>query len=343
MSFKVIIDEFDRSEWERRAGEFDDYSIYQTWPYQQVRADMAGQSLSRAVVIDEKGAARAMCQVRMKHVPAVGLRIGYIQWGPLVRGMDGELRCCPEVLTILRQAYVGPIVNVLRIVPNAEADGIGAEFERMLDSAGFERLDRVKPYYTMIVKVDGSEEAIRSRLHRSWRRGLYKAERNGLEIKEGANGSYFEILRQMYIEAQKRKDFKGLDPREFVQTQMLLAPSEKMNVVVAYCDGEPVASHATSHLGTTAVGTLAATNAKGLECSATYLVWWKTFLAAGRAGMKRYDLGGIDPKKNPRVYQFKQRMGAQEVHYIGEYEFCASRAVKAVAHVLEKAYRLVRR
>jgi len=150
MSFKVIIDEFDRSEWERRAGEFDDYSIYQTWPYQQVRADMAGQSLSRAVVIDEKGAARAMCQVRMKHVPAVGLRIGYIQWGPLVRGMDGELRCCPEVLTILRQAYVGPIVNVLRIVPNAEADGIGAEFERMLDSAGFERLDRVKPYYTMI-------------------------------------------------------------------------------------------------------------------------------------------------------------------------------------------------
>ena len=85
MKLEVHIDEVSREQWELHAKMFADYSIYQTWPYQQVRAEMDRQSVSRAIVTDEQGNPITMCQVRIKTVKALRLRIGYVQWGPLLR------------------------------------------------------------------------------------------------------------------------------------------------------------------------------------------------------------------------------------------------------------------
>ena len=343
MACEVIVDNINREDWERYAGNFADYSIYQTWPYQQVRAEMDGQEVSRVVIKDENGRVVTMCQVRIKHFKPLGLKIGYVQWGPLARAMDETLKCSVEALRALREAYVGTKVNVLRVLPNAEANQTGREFAAILESVGFEYVSSVKPHLTMMVPVDDSEEQMCRRLHRSWRRGLIKAERNGIEIKEGADSKYFEILEKMYVQTKKRKRFKGLNPQEFVRTQRMLSPEEKMNVITAYWDGEPIASHASSHLGDTAVGTLAACSEKGLECSASYLVWWRTFLAAKRAGMKRYDLGGIDPDNNPTVYQFKSRMGGKEQFHIGAFEACSDSCARATWWLAENIYRILKR
>ncbi|MCK4826963.1 peptidoglycan bridge formation glycyltransferase FemA/FemB family protein [bacterium] len=343
MACEVIVDNISREDWERYAGNFADYSIYQTWAYQQVRAEMDGQEVNRVVVKDENGHVATMCQIRIKHFKPLGLRIGYVQWGPLFRAMDGTLKCSVEALRALREAYVGTKVNVLRVLPNAEANQTGREFAAILESVGFEYVSSVKPHLTMMVPVDDSEEQMRRRLHRSWRRGLIKAERNGIEIKESADSKYFEILEKMYVQIKKRKRFKGLNPQEFVRTQRMLSPEEKMNVITAYWDGEPIASHASSHLGDTAVGTLAACSEKGLECSASYLVWWRTFLAAKRAGMKSYDLGGIDPDNTPTVYQFKSRMGGKEQFHIGAFEACDNWAIRTIWRMSERNYNLIRK
>ena len=134
----------------------------------------------------------------------------------------------------------------------------------------------------------------------------------------------------------------GLDPAEFVRTQQMLLPEHKMNVITAFHNAAPVATHATSHFGDTAVGALAASTEKGLELGASYLVWWRTLLAARQAGMKKYDLGGIDPEKNPSVYQFKMRMGAKQCRYIGAFEMCASRRVKRIWSAVDRLYRFVK-
>lgn len=342
MTYEVVVDRINREEWDRYAKSFADYSVYQTWAYQQVRAEMTGQQVSRILVRDKSNNIQMMCQIRIKHLKPLGLTIGYAQWGPLVDAKKAMLKCSIRALEAFRETYLGSKVKVLRIVPNAKANRIGNEFAAMLKSAGFEYVSYAKPHLTMILSINGSEEQMRAKLHRSWRRGLLKAERNGIEIVEGVDNKYFEILEKLYLCAKRRKGFKGLNPQEFVRVQNSLLDKEKMNVVTAFYNGEPVASHASSHLGDTALGTLAACNEKGLECSASYLVWWRTFLAAKRAGMKRYDLGGINPKKNPTVYQFKQRMGAQEVRYIGEYEVCTCSAVKKLWHLADKARSLVK-
>jgi len=118
MTYEVIVDSVSREEWEGYAANFADYSIYQTWPYQQVRAEMDGQEVSRVIIKDERGHVVTMSQVRIKHVKPLGLRIGYVQWGPLVRATNGTLKCTLGALKALCKAYVGTKIDVFRIVPN---------------------------------------------------------------------------------------------------------------------------------------------------------------------------------------------------------------------------------
>ena len=70
-------------EWERCARQFTDYSIYQTWSYQQVRGESDRQKISRFIIKDENGHVSSMGQIRIKYVKMLGLKIGYIQSGPL--------------------------------------------------------------------------------------------------------------------------------------------------------------------------------------------------------------------------------------------------------------------
>ncbi|MCK5271065.1 MAG: peptidoglycan bridge formation glycyltransferase FemA/FemB family protein [Sedimentisphaerales bacterium] len=343
MTHQVIIDDFDSRQWEKYACEFADYSIYQTWAYQQSRADMTGQKVSKVVVRNEKSQIVTMAQVRIKHFKRFGFKIGYIQWGPLVRGKDGSIRCSLEALKELKQAYLDKEVNVLRVVPNVCNDEKGAQISRMLTSGGFGHVRSFSPYRTFLLKVDDSEEGIRKRLRKSFRRDLKKAEKAGIEIREGHDEGFCEILKGLYLTSLERKGFKGLDMQEFVGPQRLLAPAEKMNIIVACFDGEPVSAFLESHLGDTSVVLLAASNEKGLACGASYLIWYRGVVSAFHAGMKWCDLGGIDPDDNPNVYQFKSRMGPEETFHIGAFDACRNFPARAMWHVSEKAYNWFKR
>ena len=343
MTYEVIIDNVNQSEWERCAKGFSDYSIYQTWAYQNGRAEMAGQELSRAVVKDENGKVVTMCHVRIKNVKGLGLKIGYVQKGPLVQAKDGEITCSTEALIALREAYIGSRVSVLRVVPNVCDDETGQRVSQMLKSSGFKFVSSVFPYRTLMLNLDGSEEEIRSSLDRNFRRNLKKAEKSGIEIFEGQNGEYCEILREFYLSMVKRKGFKAIDLDEFIKPQSQLSSAEKMSFVVAYWEGSPISVHLASNLGATGVALLVATNEKGLRCGSSYLIWWKACIAAKNAGMKKYDLGGIDPENNPGGYQFKSQISRQESLGIGTFEACSSLLVRNIWRASEKIYNFVKK
>lgn len=343
MAYEVLVDNIDKKDWQRYASDFADYSIYQTWPYQQVRAEMDGQEVSRVVIKDENGIVVTMCQVRIKHVKPLGLRIGYVQWGPLVRGFDDTLRCSVEASVALREAYLGTRVNVFRIVPNVCNNETGKEFARLLETSGFHYTPSFEPYHTMLLSLNRPEELLRKRLHQSWRRKLKKAEAVGIETKNCTDEESFITLEKLYLEMLRRKGIKELDPEVFMTTQRLLSAAEKMNVIVAYYHGQPVTAHVTSNLGDTAILLLVASSEKGLACGSSYLVWWKAVTASNRLGMKYYDVGGIDFENNVTVSRFKAGMGGYECSHIGAFEAYSSLRVKSIWRVADKVYRLIKR
>ena len=150
-------------------------------------------------------------------------------------------------------------------------------------------------------------------------------------------------MEELYTAVKKRKSFKGLDPVEFTKMQSLLSTAEKMDIILAYHNGAPVSAHMASSLGDTSIVLMAAANDEGLSCFASYLVWWEGALAAHRAGMRWYDLGGIDPAKNPSVCQFKSRMGGIERSHIGLFAAYKNWAVKKIWQGAERLYNFVKR
>lgn len=321
MNYSIEMDAFSSAQWDAWAYEFVDRTIYQTWAYQQIRAENDRQRLSRAVIRDSTGRIVMMGQVRIKRLIPLPISIGYVQWGPLHVRRNGESALDPEIWKLFRDAY-HPYADILRVVPITLRDGREGPLLDSLHAAGFNRASVALPYHTYYLSLEGGEQAIQDRFHRSWRRGLKKAEQSGLEIRQGSNPSLFEELEKIYASTLNRKNFQGLDPQVFIKTQNALAVQDKMQVIIAYHEGQPVSAHASSFLGRIGQGILAGSTAKGLELSASYVVWWQTLLAAHHAGMDIYDLGGIDFVENPSVAQFKQRMGGVECQYIGAYDAC---------------------
>ncbi len=342
MSYEVIVNNIDQSEWEECAKSFADYSIYQTWPYQQVRGAIGRQEVDRVLIKDNNDRVVTMCQIRIECIKPFGFRIGYVQWGPLIRGKDADIECPVEALKEVCEAYVGKRVNVLRFVPNVHNDGTGQDFIQMLEQSGFQYAHTTKPYHTMLIPLKCSEELLRKKLHQSWRRKLKKAESAGIETREGSDESLFAILEKFYVEMLQRKDLKGLDTQEFIRTQSMLSDAEKMTIIVAYYNEEPIAAHLTASLGDTAILLLTASNEEGLRMKAPYLVWWKAILASRRLGMRVYDVGGVDFQEVPTVSRFKAGMGGEDCFHIGAFDACSGPIVRIIWHGINKVYRMYR-
>lgn len=338
MALETMIDNITKAEWRRYAHDFADYSIYQTWAYQEVRAAMARQQISRFVIKDNTSQVVTMGQVRIKHAKPLGLKIGYVQWGPLTRGMDGTIKCTVEALRQVIATYLDNKLNVLRVVPNARDDESGRELVNVLQASGFEKVPGYQPYHTFMVSLSESEEEILSRFHRDCRRVLRKVEKLEIDIKEGTDEESFNILESLYAQTRQRKGFKGLDSQEFSRTQQMLTEGEKAKVLIAYYENEPVTGHATTHFGDMAIPIVTASNEKGLKYGTSYLLWWKAYQQAKDLRMEYYDLGGCDEKKTPKMHLFKKRMGGSEVYYIGAYEVCTGQMIRSIWRGAEKAY-----
>jgi len=341
-SYKIKIDEIGSNEWERCAQFFADYTIYQTIPYQENRADMDGQELSRAIVYNDTGSPVLMCQVRIKRILFKGLAVGYVQRGPLIRSHDNQLLCSVEALRTLVNAYRQKGLNILRITPNVPEDKLGEHLKKMLTLAGFKKVSTAAPYRTYIISVDDSEEGIRQRLRKSFRRDLRKAEKAELICHVTHDESYCAALESLYEGLLKRKEFKGLSTEEFNIPQKTLSDSEKQTFNVVLQDEQPVSILLSSNLGDTGVVLLAASNHQGLKLGSAYLVWYRAAVSAHEAGMKWLDLGGIDPENNPTVAQFKGRMGGQETCHIGTFDYCSNGFVRVLWAGLSRVWSLLK-
>ena len=339
----VYIDSIDHKEWKSNSKYFKDYSVYQMWEYQQVRAARAGQQLNRILIVGDHGSPVLMGQVRIQRIPMLGLKIGYIQSGPLIQVEPYHESSALEALILLRQSFLGSKVNVLRLKPNIENDDQGEQWVNLFSSAGFQRVTNVPPYHTMMVSLADSPEQILSGIDKESRRLIRRAAERNIDFKEGTSEEFFNILKCLYAQAKERKGFHGIDADDFAESQKLFAEEDKIKVLIAYYENEPVSAHATAHIGVTAEPIIAANTPKGFKCGSSYLIFWKAYLRAKELGMRYYTLGGIDEKLNPKGYLFKKGMGGKEVFHICSFEACINPIVEKICHLGEWAYRLIKK
>jgi lipid II:glycine glycyltransferase (peptidoglycan interpeptide bridge formation enzyme) len=73
-------------------------------------------------------------------------------------------------------------------------------------------------------------------------------------------------------------------------------------------------------MGDTGIYLLGATSDAGMKSKGSYLLQWQMMQQLKARGCRWYDLGGINPDRNPGVYHFKQGLGGQEVHQLNRVE-----------------------
>jgi lipid II:glycine glycyltransferase (peptidoglycan interpeptide bridge formation enzyme) len=195
------------------------------------------------------------------------------------------------------------------------------------------------PERTICVDLEPPLEALRKNLAQKWRNGLNQAGRRGLSIAEGTSEDLMAEFEELYEAMWSKKRFEsGVTVASFRALQRELPPTEKQRVLLARRDGRAVAGHVSSTLGDTCIYLLGASNEVGRETKASYLLQWRAMELAKEAGARRYDLGGIDPPRNPGVYHFKAGMGGIEVTFPASYA-ANGRGTGVLAPLLERGYR----
>lgn len=291
MNFKVLIDCFDSRYWESCASNFKDYNIYQTWHYQQIRAENTSTKLSRFVVLGDDNVPVMMGQIRIKSI--INFKDSYIQLGPVFQNREKTIAELQEAVIILLQSIIKKLhLSILRINLNLWDDQ--KELAVPFQLAGFVEAKYYRMCKTFVVSLKPIEEEILKKIGGGNRRLIRKAEKLGLEIEISNNEEHFPQLHKMYLEAKQSKGFTGVDSLEIWNTQKNLSIKEKMELIALKYNNETITIIATSHLGTTAIPLLYVNGRTSLELQVSNYLFWLDYLSAKNKGMKYYDLGGYD-------------------------------------------------
>lgn len=335
----------DRTEWQRLAPSFLDYNYRQVWDFGVACAKRLNAT-SEHIIIEKENEVIALADVRIKRIPIIGGGIAYINGGPLVRRCADDL-CQTEnlkvVLEVLRKYYVNDKKLVLRIQPPLGPGEWNDLQSKIFQDMGFEFRGQSNRYRTIVLDISPPLEMVRKQFHQKWRNCLNNAEKRDLIVKTGTDEKSFATFVHLYQEFISRKTFDiNLSPQFYFQVQKRLINQERFLISIVYKDDQPIAGHVSSILGDTCVYLLGATNGQGLKNKAAYIVQWSVIQAAREAGCQFYDLGGIDPEKNPGVYRFKKRMGGETITASGPFEYCPNGLRRILVHGCEKAFKILR-
>jgi hypothetical protein len=322
---------------------FRDANLYQTWSYGRVRW---GEKNLSHLVLRRDGVVVAISQLRIVRPTRFKFGVAYLRWGPLFhkRGesLDVEVATC--LARALEEEYAGKRGLLLRILPNAfSGSQRAALFQSVFRGFSAEPLTSANTYRTFVFDLTPPLEELRKKLDKKWRNQLSRAEKNGLRVVAGNGTEDYRTFCRMYRQMRQRKTFEStVDVEAFGNIQDDLPESHRMRTLICEREGIPVAGIVASAMGNSAIYLLGATSDEGLNSKGSYLLQWTLIQWLKEKGFNSYDLGGIDPERNPGVHHFKCGLSGADVSHINPLVACNSVVASAIVKASEAACSAVR-
>jgi hypothetical protein len=333
-------DTVDKDEWYKIIDQFSDANIYQTWSYDTLRC---GEEKISHLVLRSTDKIIAAAQARIVRIPILGLGAAYVRWGPFwqLRNQNTDPAAFRYAVRALRNEYVCRRGFILRIFPILYDDNSNLYLDILLKE-GYTLAPEKNRSRTLIIDIRPPIDDLRKKFDQKWRNCLNKAERNNLEVVEGADERLFDDFTRLYREMLQRKKFQEPnDINEFRMIQRDLPPELKMRIFLCRSNGFNSAGAICAVIGETGVYLFGATNDQGMANKGSYLLQWKAIQWMRNSGCKSYNLNGINPLKNPGSYHFKAGLSGKsgkDVYYLGVFD-CYSGAINAtLARIAESVY-----
>lgn len=320
--YSVEIDMVGQDQWYDLLNDFSDSSLYQTWSYDSIRC---GEANISHLVMRSAGEIVAVAQARIARIPIVGLGAAYVRWGPIWqrRGRALDPNVFRTSIRALRNEYACKRGLIVRIFPILFKDDSGSFLDILREEGYVPSPDNQRPR-TLLLDIRPPIDDLRKQLSQRWRRCLTKAEKNNLDMVEGTDDSLFSDFIGIYRQMLRRKRFqKPSNIVDFQRIQRDLPDEYKMRIFLCRTDGIGSVGGVFSAIGDTGVYLHGATNDLGMKNNGSYLVHWKAIQWMKQCGCKYTNLNGINPKKNPGGYVFKEGLagrGGQDVYYLGRFD-----------------------
>ncbi len=318
--YTTEIDSIGKTEWHSILAGFADANIYQTWSYGEV--SWGPQRLSH-LILRREGLPVAMAQLRIWRLPILQKGIAYLNWGPLWRPRidNDHLVCLKNMIRALRNEYVSKRGLILRMQPKIIEDAYSQRILSLFREEGFLRTP--DPTRTFLVDLRPSIEDLRKNLHRSWRRSLTFAEKQGLILEEAKDQEHYDLILKIYSQMKTRKKFFGNMQLDMLEVHKDLPSELKLKIMLCMDGGEAVSVLGWSNLGIICTPLIGATGDRGLLAKASFLLWWEMVRAAKAHQAAYCDTATVHEKRNPGGHFFKQGLAgkdALETRYIGRFD-----------------------
>jgi lipid II:glycine glycyltransferase (peptidoglycan interpeptide bridge formation enzyme) len=139
--------------------------------------------------------------------------------------------------------------------------------------------------------------------------------------KVEVNQKNIEYLVSLYQDLQLRKGFAGLANQLIFLLAKRNSTSKNWSFNLFQCsiNGQNVGMRATVHHGSVATDLVVATTECGDHSDANTALYWSSILYAKEAGMKYFDIGGLNSETAKGVADFKRGLGAEIFEHVGEW------------------------
>jgi len=322
VNWKCLTQEEAATRWDQNLLCFDDFTHSQTFSWGEYRR-ACGWRPYRWAAYDKGEKIVAMTQGLLRAYPG---KTGVI-W--VAGGPVGNIEACGKTLMRAMMETTGMKRLYCRINLARQHN---AQDALTLQSNGWRRtgsplLSGMSMLYNPLV-----DEAIRlADCTRNWRHNLRRSEKHGLSVHLWEKPD----IDSVYAIYHSMQDYKNLS-QQFSKNELETVFSFMGKHIVLYrCDdehGEPVSLRGCAIFGSKAWDLFAATSANGRKTYASYGLFWKLMQHCHAAGVKYYDMSGIDPLHNPGVYDFKKGTGALPIEYLGEWEWASSKILNVGAN-----------
>ena len=188
----ILIKEInDKTFWHRSMQEFDDANIYQTWNFAVLAQNE--KNLKHIAIYSNQNLI-GLANVRIRTVPTLNRGIAYILNGPIwqKKNHENSIQILSDIFVALREEFVVKQQLVLRIQPYIFSDKI-SNFD-FIENLGFKRVEKIRPYQTLVLYLDKNLDEIRKSFKQKWRNCLNQSERNDLEICEGNDQQLYNVF-----------------------------------------------------------------------------------------------------------------------------------------------------
>ena len=174
---------------------------------------------------------------------------------------------------------------------------------------------RAKPQ-TIWIDLSAGKDAVFGNLHKHVRNGVRRAAKNGVSVETTCDPERIGEFVDLCSSISAQKGFELRATSDFVNTLLKDSRNDKDAEAVLFVsskDGKLGAGLIALRVGHSVHMIFAGTNRDLRQERVGEACQWGVMEWAIARGCTRYDLEGIDPANNASVYEFKKRLGGEEI------------------------------